>query len=74
MSQVMTDAARESMLEVMVNAALTGHDLAGFEPVNEAGSHSTGWQAVCRLCGGSVWVGKSGLVYSLLAEQCGQAG
>ncbi len=56
---------KESILQVQVEAALQGHDLAGFEVVDERG-----FQAGCRKCGGTVWVGVSGLIYSLLAESC----
>ena len=60
--------AREAILESQVNAALAGHDLGPFEPVdNEAGR---GWQARCRNCGKTVWVGAEGLMYSLLGESC----
>jgi hypothetical protein len=59
-------AARESILESQVNAALAGYDIGPFEPgVSEAGR---GWQARCRRCDRSVWVGRNRVMYSLLGE------
>ncbi|MGD8584422.1 MAG: hypothetical protein PVH65_00775 [Chloroflexota bacterium] len=60
--------ARESILAAQVDAALSGHDLAGFEPVQN--QIADGWQAVCRRCGQSVWVSKAGPLYSLLDARC----
>lgn len=57
-------ALRESILELQVNAALAGHDLGSFEPVNR------GYEVRCRRCGKTAWLGESGLQYSLLGEQC----
>jgi hypothetical protein len=62
-----TKEAKESILEVQVNAALAGHDLTGFEPVDTTAG---GYQAACRRCGKTVWVGDSGLMYSLLWDGC----
>ena len=62
----MTTEINESMMEVMVNAALNAHDLTEWEQVQEG----DGWQAVCRKCGKSVWVGSQGLIYSLLDDPC----
>lgn len=50
-----------------MNAALSGHDLGPFEPVDTV---SGGYQAECRKCGETVWVGDSGVRYSLLGEGC----
>jgi hypothetical protein len=61
------DAAAESRLEMMVEAALAGHDIGPFEP---ADATTGGYEAACRRCGRSVWVGDDGLIYSLLAERC----
>jgi hypothetical protein len=55
---------RESILETQVNAALAGHDLGSFERVEK------GYQARCRRCGQTVWVGESGVQYVLLDDHC----
>ena len=60
-----TTELREAILQAQVEAALQGHDLTPFESVNEHG-----FQARCRKCGKSVWVGVSGLMYSLLPDIC----
>jgi hypothetical protein len=59
-----TESAKAAILEALVNAALSGHDIGSFEPVER------GYQAVCRKCGKTVWVGNSGVMYSLLGERC----
>jgi hypothetical protein len=59
---------REVILECQVNAALSGHDLGPFEPVQN--QIADGWQAKCRRCGQSVWVSRAGPIYSLLDGQC----
>ena len=68
----MTDktAANESMLEIAVNAAAAGHDLGGFEPVDDTDGRPAGYQARCRSCGRTAWAGEDGLKYSLLGEYC----
>ena len=48
--------ARESILEIQVNAALAGHDLGPFEPVEVL---TGGYEARCRKCNQSAWVGDS---------------
>jgi hypothetical protein len=58
---------RAAVLEAQVNAALQGHDLGPFDDVD---TRIGGWQAECRRCHMTVWVGESGLMYSLLAETC----
>jgi hypothetical protein len=63
----LTESAKATNFEVQVNAALNGHDIGPFEPVDTV---SGGYQAVCRRCGKSVWVGDSGVMYSLLGEEC----
>ena len=58
------------MLEVMVNATLNGHNLGPWvADENDLGA-VTGWQALCRQCARSVWVGRSGVLYTLLADRC----
>ena len=61
---------RTSMLEIAVNAAAAGHDLAGFEPVQDGDGRDSGHQAECRRCGQTAFVSKSGLHYSLLDDAC----
>lgn len=61
----MTDnqTAREAILECQANAALGGHDLGPFEPVdNEAGR---GWSARCRRYDLAVWVSADGPILPL---------
>jgi hypothetical protein len=53
--------------EARAQAALGGHDLGPFDEV-EDDEGPAGWQATCRLCGRTVWVGASGLMYTLLAN------
>jgi hypothetical protein len=62
-------ALKDSILEIQVNAALAGHDLGPFDPV-ESSFEGAGYQAECRKCGLTAWVGESGLMYSLLGESC----
>lgn len=59
------DEFRESILQAQIEAALSGHDVTAFEPVDERG-----FQAICRNCGQTVWVGITGLMYSLLSDLC----
>ena len=61
---------RESMLEVMVNGAGAGHDLASWEPVQDSDGRSNGVQCRCDLCGQTAWVGDNGVIYSLLDDMC----
>jgi len=62
-----TESAKGAILETQVNAALSGHDIGPFEPVETF--EGAGYQARCRRCNQTAWVGESGLMYSLLAEQ-----
>jgi len=62
---VTNERARDAILEAQVNAALAGHDIGPFE------EDDNGYQAACRRCGKTVWVGEGGLLYSLLGEKCG---
>lgn len=63
----LTPQTKASMLEVMVDASLQGHDLGPFEPADVI---TGGFQAVCRRCARSVWVAENGLMYNLLEESC----
>lgn len=60
------NSVSEARLEIMVNAAGAGHDLGLWEETPTG----DGWQARCRKCGGTIWVGKKGLQYSLLEDVC----
>ena len=67
-------SANDSMLEIAVNALAAGHDLSGFEPVQDQDGDPNGYQARCKRCGASVWVGDNGLMYSLLDDICNGEG
>lgn len=56
---------RENMMEVQVVAVLGGHQLGSWET---AGNRD-GYQAVCSVCGGSVFVSDK-TVYSILTDTC----
>ena len=68
-----TAAAKESMLETAVNAAAAGHDLTAFEPVEDANGNANGYQARCRRCDMTNWVGERGERLSLLEDRCSKA-
>ena len=55
---------RDAMLEAQVEAALGGHDIGPFEEVDN------GYQAACRRCDMTSWVGADGVRYSLLEDTC----
>ena len=57
-------ALRESMIEAMAEAALGGHELSQWEPVEN------GYQARCSLCDMTTWLGPDGLRYSVLEDEC----
>ena len=61
-------AANDSMLEIAVNAVAVGHDLTGFERVDATVGLPDGYEAKCRNCGKTAWVGDDGLIYSLLSR------
>ncbi len=61
---------RASILAIQVNAALAGHDLGKFDPVETF--DGAGYQAKYRRCNQTAWVGESGLMYSLLDERCSE--
>ena len=65
---MISQETHDSILEIQVNKALAGHDLGPFEPVDTF--DGAGYQAECRKCGLTAWVGESGLMYSLLDERC----
>ncbi len=58
--------AKASILSVQADAALSGHELGPFEPVEVL---TGGYEVRCRKCNQSAWVGDSGLMYSLLGEK-----
>ncbi|MFN2137908.1 MAG: hypothetical protein ACK2UK_18280 [Candidatus Promineifilaceae bacterium] len=62
--------ANKVMLEIAVEAAFGGHELSGFEKVDAATGLPDGFEAKCRRCGRSAWVGEQGLAYSLLEHVC----
>lgn len=65
--QEMESQLKANMLEAQVEAALQGHELGHWEPVDE---EMSGWEARCGKCGGTVYVsGKT--LYSVLGERCG---
>ena len=66
----MTTAANDSMLQIAINAAAAGHDLTGFQPVQDEDDNPNGYEARCRLCSMTAWVDDSGMMYSLLADTC----
>ena len=60
-------AVNKAMLDIAAGAALAGHDLGPFEDVDTTAG---GYQAAFRRCAKTVWLGESGLMYSLLGEKC----
>ena len=58
---------RESLLEAQAEAALGGHELEPFQAVDTI---SGGYEARCKLCQMTTWVGENGLRYSLLEDRC----
>jgi hypothetical protein len=64
---MISQETKDAVLEAQVTAALQGHDIGPFEPVD---TQIGGWQAECRQCGQGVWVGEAGLIYSLLEDSC----
>jgi len=55
---------RDAILEAQVEATLGGHDIGAFETVED------GYQATCKRCGQTSWVGWNGLRHSLLEDAC----
>ena len=58
---------KENVLDAQVIAALGGHDLGSFEPVDEPGMMK--YQAFCLQCGKSVYV-NTVAIYSILEDIC----
>jgi len=61
-----TKVVNENILETQVEAHFQGHDLASFELCEDA----RGYESRCQQCGGTVWAGQQGLIYSLLSVRC----
>lgn len=60
-------AIRPTILEMMVHAALGGHDLGEWEALD------SGWQAQCKHCGQTTWIGDvhfTGFVLNRLDDIC----
>ncbi len=62
--------SKEFELYIPVVGSFQGHDLGPFEPVEVL---TGGYEARCRRCNQSAWVGDSRLMYSLLGEKCRKA-
>jgi hypothetical protein len=58
---------RENVLSAQVEAALQGHELGEFRPVD--GIPILGYEAFCSKCALSVWVNDKA-VHSALPEKC----
>ncbi len=63
-------AVNESMREHAINAAGSGHDLTGFDLVQDQDGRPNGYEVRCRRCNLSAWVGDLVMMYSLLAAAC----
>jgi hypothetical protein len=59
-------AVDATILEIQVETLFQGHALGSFVLTED----ERGYQAFCERCGMSVWVGISGLFYSLLEDVC----
>ena len=55
---------RAALIEAMAEAALGGHDLAEWPPVDN------GYQVRCSQCNMTSWIGHDGMRYSLLEDEC----
>ena len=58
---------KDSILEAQVEAPLQGHNLGSFKAVDTI---TGGYEAGCKFCGLTSWVGDNGLRYSLLEDKC----
>ena len=63
-----TARLKENVLAAQVEAALQGHDLGGFEQVQEE-EYKLGYEARCKKCGKSVYVNYK-VIHSILAPKC----
>lgn len=61
------EQVREAHLEAMAEAALGGHELGQWQQVEN------GWQAECKRCHMTTWLGTTGLRYSVLEDVCPEA-
>jgi hypothetical protein len=61
------EGLRINILSAQVEAALQGHDIGPFDPIEDPGI--TTYQAVCRNCGRPVYA-SSVNVFSILEETC----
>jgi hypothetical protein len=59
-------AVDATILEIQVEAHLQGHAMGSFLLTED----ERGYEAHCARCGMSVWVGMSGVFYSLLEDVC----
>jgi hypothetical protein len=58
----------ESIQEAMTEAVNSNHELTVFDRVDN------GFQATFKKCNMTTWVGRKGVRYSLLSEQCDGSG
>ena len=58
---------KQAVLAAQVEASFQGQDKGPFESVEVI---KGGDEARCRKCDQSAWVGDSGLMYSLLGDEC----
>lgn len=63
-----SDRFREAILEAQIEASLGAHDIGSFEEVTD--TVTGGYEARCKICAGTIWVGYNGLRYSLLEDTC----
>ena len=61
------EGLRINILSAQVEAALQGHEIGPFEPIEDPGL--TTYQAACRNCGRPVFV-NSVTVFSILEDTC----
>jgi hypothetical protein len=66
-----SSGTKQGMLEIAVSAVFGKHDLSGFEVVDASVGMPEGFEAWCRRCGRTAWVGIDGVAYNLLGDNCG---